>query len=173
MSLAPVFLSCAVTGGMSVPGQSEAIPITPEEIVELAVEASEAGAAIMHIHVREPDTGKPIADLGLFKEVLAGIGERCDAIAQPTSGGGVGMTIEERRVSVAEVEEEFKSGALTEAFGAGTAAVVATIGVINIHGTDYAVKTAGPDSFQNKVKERLNAIRMGTAPDVFNWNYIL
>ena len=46
MSLEPVFLSCAVTGGMSVPGQSKAIPITPEEIVESAVEASEAGAAI-------------------------------------------------------------------------------------------------------------------------------
>ena len=57
MSLEPVFLSCAVTGGMSVPGQSEAIPITPEEIVESAVEASEAGAAIVHLHVREPDTG--------------------------------------------------------------------------------------------------------------------
>ena len=61
MSLEPVFLSCAVTGGMSVPGQSEAIPVRPEEIVESAVEAHEAGAAILHIHVREPQTGKPIA----------------------------------------------------------------------------------------------------------------
>jgi uncharacterized protein (DUF849 family) len=81
---------------MSVPSQSAAIPVTPEEIVDSAVEASAAGAAIVHIHVREPKTGKPVADLGLFREVLAGIGERCDAIAQPTSGGGVGMTIEER-----------------------------------------------------------------------------
>lgn len=106
MSLAPVFLSCAITGGMSVPGQSKAIPITPEEIVESAVEASEAGAAIVHLHVREPDTGKPVADLGLFKEVLAGVGERCDAIAQPTSGGGVGMTIEERARVVTECRPE-------------------------------------------------------------------
>jgi uncharacterized protein (DUF849 family) len=74
--------------------------------VESAVEASEAGAAIVHIHVREPDTGKPIADLGLFKEVLAGIGERCEAIAQPTSGGGVGMTIEERARVVTECRPE-------------------------------------------------------------------
>jgi branched-chain amino acid aminotransferase len=88
-------------------------------------------------------------------------------------GRDMGMSIEERRVSVAEVEEGFKSGVLTEAFGAGTAAVVATIGVINIHGKDYAVKPAGPDSFQNKVKERLNAIRVGTVPDTFNWNYII
>ena len=87
---------------MSVPGQSAAIPVTPEEIVESAVAANAAGAAIVHIHVREPETGKPIADLGLFKEVLAGIGERCDAIVQPTSGGGVGMTIEERARVVTE-----------------------------------------------------------------------
>jgi uncharacterized protein (DUF849 family) len=106
MSGAPVFLSCAVTGGMSVPSQSAAIPVTPEEIVEAAAGASAAGAAIVHIHVREPETGKPSADLGLFREVLAGIGERCDAIVQPTTGGGVGMTIDERARVVTECRPE-------------------------------------------------------------------
>jgi uncharacterized protein (DUF849 family) len=106
VSLAPVFLSCAITGGMSVPGQSSAIPVTPQEIVESAVEAHTAGAAIVHIHVREPETGRPVADLGLFKEVLKGIAERCDAIVQPTSGGGVGMTIEERAGVVTECRPE-------------------------------------------------------------------
>ena len=101
-----VFLSCAITGGMSVPGQSAAIPVTPDEIVESAVEAHAAGAAIVHIHVREPETGRPVADLGLFREVLAGIGERCDVIVQPTSGGGVGMTIEERAQVVTECRPE-------------------------------------------------------------------
>jgi uncharacterized protein (DUF849 family) len=101
-----VFLSCAITGGMSVPGQSPAIPVTPQEIVDSAVEAHAAGAAVVHIHVREPETGKPVADLGLFREVLAGIGARCDAIAQPTSGGGVGMTIEERARVVTECRPE-------------------------------------------------------------------
>jgi uncharacterized protein (DUF849 family) len=106
MSLEPVFLSCAITGGMSVPGQSAAIPVTPGQIVDSAVDANGAGAAIVHIHVREPETGKPVADLGLFKEVLAGIGERCGAIVQPTSGGGVGMTIEERACVVTECRPE-------------------------------------------------------------------
>jgi uncharacterized protein (DUF849 family) len=106
VSLAPVFLSCAITGGMSVPGQSAAIPVTPEEIIDSAVEANTACAAIVHIHVREPDTGEPTADLGLFREVLAGIGERCGAIVQPTSGGGVGMTIEERARVVTECRPE-------------------------------------------------------------------
>src|SRR5919106_6834020 len=100
------FLSCAVTGGMTVPGQSGAIPVTPEELVDSAVAAHVAGAAVVHIHVREPETGRPSADLGLFKEVISGISERCDAIVQPTTGGGVGMTIEERARVVTEVKPE-------------------------------------------------------------------
>jgi uncharacterized protein (DUF849 family) len=102
----PVFCSCAVTGGMSVPGQSAAIPVTPEEIVDAAVEANAAGAAIVHIHVRDPETGRPSADLGLFREVLTAIGERCDAIVQPTTGGGVGMTIDERARVVTELRPQ-------------------------------------------------------------------
>jgi uncharacterized protein (DUF849 family) len=106
VSDARVFCSCAITGGMSVPGQSAAIPITPEQIIDSAVAAHAAGAAIVHIHVRDPETGRPVADLGLFKEVLAGIGERCGAIVQPTTGGGVGMTIEERARVVTECRPE-------------------------------------------------------------------
>jgi uncharacterized protein (DUF849 family) len=106
MTEARVFCSCAVTGGMSVPGQSAAIPVTPEEIVEAAVGAHAAGAAIVHVHVRDPATGRPSADLGLFREVLTGIGERCDAIVQPTTGGGVGMTIDERARVVTELRPQ-------------------------------------------------------------------
>ena len=106
MTDARVFCSCAVTGGMSVPGQSAAIPVTPDEIVESAVQANAAGAAIVHIHVREPETGRPSADLGLFREVLTRIGERCDAIVQPTTGGGVGMTIDERARVVTELRPQ-------------------------------------------------------------------
>jgi uncharacterized protein (DUF849 family) len=101
-----LFCSCAITGGMSVPGQSAAIPVTPQQIIDSAVAANAAGAAIVHIHVREPETGRPSADLGLFREVLEGIGERCDAIVQPTTGGGVGMTIEERARVVTELRPQ-------------------------------------------------------------------
>jgi uncharacterized protein (DUF849 family) len=104
--MSAVFLSCAITGGMSVPSQSPAIPVTPEQIADSAVAAHAAGAAIVHIHVREPSTGKPSADLGLFREVLGAIGERCDAIVQPTTGGGVGMTIDERARVVTELRPE-------------------------------------------------------------------
>jgi uncharacterized protein (DUF849 family) len=89
-------ISAAITGGMTVPGQSEAIPITPDEIIDSAVGAHEAGATIVHLHVREPETGNPSSDMKLFREVVAGIKERCDVIVQPTTGGGKGMTLEER-----------------------------------------------------------------------------
>ena len=110
-----VFISCAITGGMSVPGQSQAIPITPAQIVDSAVEANAAGAAIVHIHVRDPETGEPSADLELFREVLDGIGERCEAIVQPTSGGGARMTLDERARVVTELRPEmasFNSGSI-------------------------------------------------------------
>jgi uncharacterized protein (DUF849 family) len=103
------FISCAITGGMTVPGQSPAIPVTVEEIVDSAVAAHEAGAAIVHVHVRDPATGKPSADLGLFEEVIAGIRGRCGAIVQPTTGGGVGMTIDERARVLAACRPELAS----------------------------------------------------------------
>jgi uncharacterized protein (DUF849 family) len=101
-----VIISAAITGGMTVPGQSPAIPVTPEEIIESAVGAYEADAAIVHIHVREPETGKPSSSLDLFREVVIGIKERCDVIVQPTTGGGAGMTLEERAAVLPELKPE-------------------------------------------------------------------
>ena len=73
---------------------------------------------------------------------------------------GLGMTVEERRVSVDEIEEAFKKGTITEAFGTGTAAVVSPIATINIEGVDYNLPAAGPDSFQQRAKQKLNNIRL-------------
>jgi uncharacterized protein (DUF849 family) len=94
--LDPIILSCALTGGMTVPGQSQAIPIGPEQIVASAMEASDAGATLLHVHVRDPKTGHPSSDPGLFKAVVGELRERTQAIVQPTTGGGVGMSIEQR-----------------------------------------------------------------------------
>lgn len=101
-----VAISCALTGGMTVPSQSDAIPLTPEQIVASAAGAHAAGAAILHVHVRDPQTGMPSADLELFREVTDMIRGRCDAIVQPTTGGGVGMTIDERARVVSELRPE-------------------------------------------------------------------
>lgn len=91
-----VIITCALTGGMTVPTQSSAIPVTAEHIIEEGVRAAEAGAAVLHVHVREEETGRPVADLELFERVLTGLKERTDAVLQPTTGGGRGMTVEER-----------------------------------------------------------------------------
>lgn len=85
----------------------------------------------------------------------------------------MGMPVEERRVSLAEIEQGLKNGTVTEAFGSGTAAVVAPIAVIHIHGHDHQIPVAGQESFQLRVKAKLNNIRMGTEPDLHGWNYII
>lgn len=85
----------------------------------------------------------------------------------------MGFPTEERKVSVKELEEGLKKGTLTEMFGAGTAAVVAPISLVNIHGNDYSIPAAGPESFQQKIKAQLSSIRIGNAPDKHGWNYIV
>ncbi len=65
-----VFITCAVTGNLTTPDQTPHLPITPEEIADAALEAAEAGAAIVHLHVREPKTGKPSMALGYYREVV-------------------------------------------------------------------------------------------------------
>lgn len=85
----------------------------------------------------------------------------------------LGMEKEERKVSVAEIEEGFKKGTLTEAFGVGTAAVVSPIAIINIHGKDHSLPPDSPASFQQRAKKKLHNIRMGHEEDVHGWNYIV
>jgi branched-chain amino acid aminotransferase len=85
----------------------------------------------------------------------------------------MGIEVVERKISVDELESDIKTGRLTEMFGAGTAAVVAPIALLNIHGTNYDIPVAGPESFQLKVKQLLTDIRKGSLPDKHNWNYII
>lgn len=88
-----------------------------------------------------------------------------------TIAESLGIQKEERKVSVAEIEEGFKKGTLTEAFGVGTAAVVSQIASIHIHGTDYSLPSIDASSFQVRAKKKLNDIRMGAEPDTHGWNY--
>ena len=101
-----VIITCAITGGMTVPTQSEAIPVTVDEIVEAGVQAAEAGAAVLHIHVREETTGRPVQDPELFGRVLSKLRQRTGAVLQTTTGGGQGMTVEERGAIVPRFKPE-------------------------------------------------------------------
>ena len=89
-------VTAALTGAIHTPTMSSHLPITPDEIVEEARRASEAGAAVVHVHARDPETGQPSADSNIFREILAGIKSKCDAVICTTTGGGFGMTVEQR-----------------------------------------------------------------------------
>lgn len=89
-------ITCAVTGSIHTPSMSPHLPVTPEQIAEQAIGAAEAGAAVLHLHVRDPQTGQPSSDPALFENVVARIRARTDAVLSITTGGSARMTIDER-----------------------------------------------------------------------------
>jgi uncharacterized protein (DUF849 family) len=91
-----IILSCAVTGSVHTPTMSEYLPASPCQIVDSAVEAAEAGAAIVHLHARDAADGKPTGDPEVFGKICAGVAARTDAIVNITTGGSSNMEIEER-----------------------------------------------------------------------------
>jgi uncharacterized protein (DUF849 family) len=109
MSSEKIIITCAITGSIHTPTMSPYLPITPDQIADEAVKAAEAGAAIVHIHVRDPTDGRPSSDLNLYRQVLTKIKERSDVVICVTTGGGLGMTAEERIRVVPEFEPEMCS----------------------------------------------------------------
>jgi uncharacterized protein (DUF849 family) len=91
-----VIITCAVTGSIHTPTMSPHLPITPDEIAEQAIAAAEAGAAMLHLHARDPETGRPTPSPALFQRFLPRIKQSTDAIINITTGGGMGMTLDER-----------------------------------------------------------------------------
>jgi uncharacterized protein (DUF849 family) len=91
-----VIITCAVTGSIHTPTMSPYLPITPNEIVEASVGAAEAGASIIHLHARDPETGKPSPDPRLFMDFLPRIRQQTNAVMNISTGGGLKMTLEER-----------------------------------------------------------------------------
>jgi branched-chain amino acid aminotransferase len=84
-----------------------------------------------------------------------------------------GYPVEERRVAVAEIIEGAKSGKLTDAFGAGTAATIAAVGSIGFEGEEYFLSDPKEREFSQKVLKTLDAIRYGNTPDTHGWNYMV
>src|SRR6266478_3523109 len=91
-----VIITCAVTGSIHTPTMSPYLPLTPDEIAKQSIEAAEAGAAIIHLHARDPRDGKPTPDPDVFMQFLPRIKQSCDAVVNITTGGGHGMTLQER-----------------------------------------------------------------------------
>ena len=91
-----VIITCAVTGSVHTPSMSPHLPITPDHIASEAIAAAAAGAAMIHLHARDPKTGKPDQTPARFLEILPRIKQQSDAILNITTGGGLGMTLEQR-----------------------------------------------------------------------------
>ena len=102
-------ITCAITGGVHTPSMSPYLPITPEQITAEAVAAAEAGAAIIHLHARDPETGRPDQSPERFMEFLPRIKQQTDAILNITTGGGQGMTMEERLAPALVAKPELAS----------------------------------------------------------------
>ena len=96
MAARKVIISCAVTGAIHTPSMSPHLPVTAEEIAEAAVGAAEAGAAIIHLHARNPDDGRPDQNPDLFEPFLKVIKQRSSAVVNITTGGHPSMTLAER-----------------------------------------------------------------------------
>lgn len=96
MAKGKVIISCAVTGAIHTPSMSPYLPITADEIAEAAIGAAEAGAAVIHLHARNPENGQPDQNPALFEPFLKVIKQRSNAVLNLTTGGHPSMTLEER-----------------------------------------------------------------------------
>jgi uncharacterized protein (DUF849 family) len=104
-----VIITCAVTGAIHTPTMSPHLPITADEIAEAAIGAAKAGAAIVHLHARDPKDGSPTQDPALFRDFAPKIKAASDAVLNFTTGGAATMTIEERLQPALQLKPEVAS----------------------------------------------------------------
>ncbi|WP_375396631.1 3-keto-5-aminohexanoate cleavage protein [uncultured Sphingomonas sp.] len=117
--MAKIIISCAVTGSAHTPSMSDALPVTPEQIAEQSIAAAQAGAAIIHLHARNPEDGSPTGDPDVYARFLSVIKQRSDAVVNITTGGAVTMSVHERLAAALRFRPEMCSlnmGSLNFAF---------------------------------------------------------
>ncbi|MGI1660602.1 3-keto-5-aminohexanoate cleavage protein [Palleronia sp. KMU-117] len=94
--MSEILITCAITGSIHVPSQSPYLPVTPEDIATQAIDAARAGAAILHLHARDPATGRPSSDPAHWAAFLPRIKAGTDAVVNMTTGGSAVMTLDQR-----------------------------------------------------------------------------
>lgn len=99
-------ITCAITGSSHTPAMSPHLPYTPDDIVRQSIDAAHAGAAVIHLHARDPHDGRPTADPELFREYVTRIKAESDVIISLTTGGGTGQTVAERLEVVRVLQPE-------------------------------------------------------------------
>ena len=104
-----VIITCAPTGGIHTPTMSEYLPVTPAEIARASIDASEAGASIIHLHARDPETGKPDPRPETFRQFLPVIKQSSEAVINISTGAGLGMSMDERLAAATSASPEMAS----------------------------------------------------------------
>jgi uncharacterized protein (DUF849 family) len=104
-----LIITCAPTGSITLPTQTPYLPITPEQIADEGVRAAEAGAAVLHIHARDPRDGRPTSDSEVYRKIITRIKERSNVVIGITTGGAPGFSAEERVGVVREFKPELAS----------------------------------------------------------------
>ncbi len=104
-----VIISCAMTGAIHTPTMSEYLPITPDDLVKQGIDASEAGATILHLHARDPQSGIPSGDPEIYMQFLPRLKEQCSAVLNLTTGGGMNMQLEDRLKTAVKAQPEMCS----------------------------------------------------------------
>jgi uncharacterized protein (DUF849 family) len=104
-----VIITCAVTGSVHTPTMTPHLPVTPDEIAEAAIGAAEAGAAVIHLHARDPGDGRPTPDPEMFMRFLPRIKQASNAVINITTGGSLGMAIEDRLAAPLRAKPELCS----------------------------------------------------------------
>ena len=104
-----VIVTCAVTGAIHTPTLSPALPYRPQDIADQAIAAAQAGAAILHLHARNPEDGSPTGDPNVFAQFLPAIHEQTDAVINLTTGGSPEMTVEDRLAAALRFQPEMCS----------------------------------------------------------------
>ncbi len=104
-----VIITCAPTGGIHTPSMSPHLPVTPAEIATASIEAAEAGASIIHLHARNPETGQPDPRPELFQQFMPVIKQASDAVLNVSTGGGLGMSMDDRMRAATATSPEMAS----------------------------------------------------------------
>ena len=104
-----VIITCAVTGSVHTPTMTPYLPITPDEIARESIAAAEAGASVIHLHARDPKDGRPTPNPDLFMQFLPRIKQNCDAVINITTGGSLGMSMDDRLAAPLRAKPELCS----------------------------------------------------------------
>lgn len=107
--MSKIIISCAITGSIHTPSMSPYLPVTGEEVAAQSIEATEAGAAIIHLHARDPETGKPSSSYENFMGFLPDINRQSDAVLNLSTGGSALMSLEDRLAAPLQIEPEMCS----------------------------------------------------------------